>query len=172
MVAVTELSLGEVGAGARVETPGWETFTKLIFDRMHYGVDTNVAALALVLLAVLSGCTSSRHEPKGCEEASLDEQWEASVGTYPSPSTPVASQAAVTSPPARLPSSLTQLDSLSPEVVVPATLTASTSSDSAEGDILPVSYRDKSQPPTHERTASTPTVHSIEIGPSLPWCAW
>jgi len=34
-----------------VETPGWETFAKLLFDRMHYGVDTNVAALALVLLA-------------------------------------------------------------------------------------------------------------------------
>ena len=52
--AVTALCLGEVGAGARVETPGWETFAKLLFDRMHYGVETSVAALALVLLAVIA----------------------------------------------------------------------------------------------------------------------
>ena len=53
MLAVAALCLGEVGAAARVETPGWETFAKLLFDRMHYGVDSNVAALALVLLAGL-----------------------------------------------------------------------------------------------------------------------
>ncbi len=52
-LAVTALCLGEIGAGARVETPGWETFAKLLFDRMHYGVETSVAALALVLLAVI-----------------------------------------------------------------------------------------------------------------------
>jgi iron(III) transport system permease protein len=51
MCTVAALSLGEVAAGARVETPNWETFAKLIFDRMHYGVDANVAALSLVLLA-------------------------------------------------------------------------------------------------------------------------
>ncbi len=39
-LAVTALCLGEIGAGARVETPGWETFAKLLFDRMHYGVET------------------------------------------------------------------------------------------------------------------------------------
>jgi iron(III) transport system permease protein len=49
-LAVAALSLGEVGAGARVETPGGETFAKLLFDRMHYGVDASVAGLALVLL--------------------------------------------------------------------------------------------------------------------------
>jgi iron(III) transport system permease protein len=51
VLTVTALSLGEVGACARVETPKWEAFAKLLFDRMHYGVDNNVAALALVLLA-------------------------------------------------------------------------------------------------------------------------
>jgi iron(III) transport system permease protein len=50
LFTVAALSLGEVGAGARVETPGWETFAKLIFDRMHYGADANVAALSLLLL--------------------------------------------------------------------------------------------------------------------------
>ncbi len=50
-LAVSALSLGEVGASARVETPQWESFAKLIFDRMHYGVDNNVAALSLLLLA-------------------------------------------------------------------------------------------------------------------------
>jgi iron(III) transport system permease protein len=53
-LAVTALCLGEIGAGARVETPGWETFAKLLFDRMHYGVETAVAALALVLLTVVA----------------------------------------------------------------------------------------------------------------------
>jgi iron(III) transport system permease protein len=48
---VAALSMGEVGASSRVETPGWETFAKLLFDRMHYGVEASVAALALVLLA-------------------------------------------------------------------------------------------------------------------------
>ncbi len=55
LLAVTALALGEVGAAARVETPGSETFAKLLFDRMHYGVDKSVAALALVLLAELPG---------------------------------------------------------------------------------------------------------------------
>jgi ABC-type spermidine/putrescine transport system permease subunit II len=50
-VAVTALSLGEIGAAARVETPGWETFAKILFDRMHYGVANDVAALGLLLLA-------------------------------------------------------------------------------------------------------------------------
>ena len=52
-VLTTALSLSEVAASVRVETPGTESFTKLIFDRMHYGVDNDVAALALVLLAWL-----------------------------------------------------------------------------------------------------------------------
>ena len=48
------LCLAEVAASTRVETPGWESFTKLLFDRMHYGVDNNVAALAVLLLASVS----------------------------------------------------------------------------------------------------------------------
>jgi iron(III) transport system permease protein len=48
---VAALALGEVAASTRVETPGWESFAKLVFDRMHYGVDNNVAALSLVLLS-------------------------------------------------------------------------------------------------------------------------
>lgn len=50
-ILVAALSAGEVAASARVETPGWESYAKLLFDRMHYGVDNNVAALSLVLLA-------------------------------------------------------------------------------------------------------------------------
>ncbi|MCI0380370.1 MAG: hypothetical protein L0215_22525, partial [Gemmataceae bacterium] len=46
IAVVAALSLGEIGASARVETPGWENFAKLIFDRMHYGIDANVAALS------------------------------------------------------------------------------------------------------------------------------
>jgi iron(III) transport system permease protein len=47
------LCLGEVSASNRVETPGWETFAKIILDRMHYGVDSTVAALCLLLLGFL-----------------------------------------------------------------------------------------------------------------------
>ncbi|MBI3408320.1 MAG: iron ABC transporter permease [Planctomycetes bacterium] len=53
-VAVAALSLGEVGATARVDTPGWDSFAKLIFDRMHYGVENNVAALCLLLVGAVS----------------------------------------------------------------------------------------------------------------------
>lgn len=52
--AVTALALGEHEAAGRVATPMWEAFAKLLFDRMHYGADSNVAALSLLLLAVLS----------------------------------------------------------------------------------------------------------------------
>jgi ABC-type Fe3+ transport system permease subunit len=50
---VAALSLGEVAASTRVETPGWESFAKLLFDRMHYGVDNNVAALSVLLLGAI-----------------------------------------------------------------------------------------------------------------------
>jgi iron(III) transport system permease protein len=55
-VAVTALALGEIAAAGRAETPGWESFARLLFDRMHYGVDSNVAALSVLLLAALAGC--------------------------------------------------------------------------------------------------------------------
>lgn len=48
------LCLGEVGASTRVETPGWESFAKLIFERMHYGVDNNVSALCVLLLTSIA----------------------------------------------------------------------------------------------------------------------
>jgi iron(III) transport system permease protein len=54
LMSVTALSLGEIGASVRVETPSWETFAKLLFDRMHYGVDNNVAALSLILLVEIA----------------------------------------------------------------------------------------------------------------------
>ena len=53
VLAVAALSLGEVGASVRVETPKWESFGKLIFDRMHYGVGNDLAALCLLLLIVV-----------------------------------------------------------------------------------------------------------------------
>jgi len=52
-VLVAALCLGEVAAAARVETPGWESYTKLLFDRMHNGVENSVAALSLLLLAAI-----------------------------------------------------------------------------------------------------------------------
>jgi iron(III) transport system permease protein len=53
-LAASALCLAEVGASTRVETPGWEPFTKLLFDRMHYGVDNNLAALSVLLLGGLT----------------------------------------------------------------------------------------------------------------------
>jgi iron(III) transport system permease protein len=49
-LAVSALALGELAAAGRVETPGWECFSRLLFDRMHYGADSTVAALSLMLL--------------------------------------------------------------------------------------------------------------------------
>ncbi len=54
-MALTALSLVEIAASKLVEPPGSlsETFTHLLFDRMHNGVDNEVASLCLVLLAEL-----------------------------------------------------------------------------------------------------------------------
>jgi iron(III) transport system permease protein len=52
-IAMTALALAEVAASTRVDTPGWESYATLLFNRMHYGVDNSVAALALLLLAVV-----------------------------------------------------------------------------------------------------------------------
>jgi iron(III) transport system permease protein len=49
-LAVSALALGELATTGRVETPGWECFSRLLFDRMHYGADSTVAALSLMLL--------------------------------------------------------------------------------------------------------------------------
>jgi iron(III) transport system permease protein len=48
--AMAALSLAETAASGRVDTPGWESYVKLLFGRMHYGVENSVAGLALVLL--------------------------------------------------------------------------------------------------------------------------
>jgi iron(III) transport system permease protein len=53
-LAVTALALGELAAAGRVETPGWEVFARLLFDRMHYGADATVAALSVLLLATVT----------------------------------------------------------------------------------------------------------------------
>ena len=47
------LCLGEVAASNRVETPGSRSFVNVLLDRMHYGVDSTVAALCLILLGWL-----------------------------------------------------------------------------------------------------------------------
>ncbi len=53
-VAVAVLSLGELGAGKLVETPGPRIFAHEIFEQMHYGVTNDLAALCLVLLALVA----------------------------------------------------------------------------------------------------------------------
>jgi iron(III) transport system permease protein len=52
-LAVTVLCLGELSASKLVETPGYDTLVHVIFDRMHYGVGNDLAALCLVLLLVV-----------------------------------------------------------------------------------------------------------------------
>jgi ABC-type Fe3+ transport system permease subunit len=53
VLVVLALALAETGASKLATTPGVETFTLLIFDRMHYGVAREVAALALVFLMLI-----------------------------------------------------------------------------------------------------------------------
>jgi ABC-type Fe3+ transport system permease subunit len=52
-LAVAILSLGELGAGKLVATPGSQTFAHEVFSQMHYGVTNDLAALCLILLAVV-----------------------------------------------------------------------------------------------------------------------
>ena len=54
-LAVGVLSLGELSAGKLVETPGSQTFAHKVFEQMHYGVTSELAALCLVLLATVVG---------------------------------------------------------------------------------------------------------------------
>lgn len=53
-LAATALCLGEVAASGRVKTPGWQSFTDMLLDRMHYGVDNTLAALSLLMLGSLA----------------------------------------------------------------------------------------------------------------------
>jgi hypothetical protein len=50
---VSALCLSEVGASLRVDTPGWQPFTQVLFNQMHYGPDNNMAALCVLLLGCL-----------------------------------------------------------------------------------------------------------------------
>ncbi len=50
VVAVTALSLGEVSASKVVNPPSRSAFVLRLFDQMHYGAETTVAALALLPL--------------------------------------------------------------------------------------------------------------------------
>lgn len=59
MLGVAILSLGEVSAGKLAETPGTQTFAHELFNQMHYGVKNDLAALALILLLlVTTGATA------------------------------------------------------------------------------------------------------------------
>jgi iron(III) transport system permease protein len=68
-LAVAVLSLGELSAGKLVETPGSTTLAHVIFEQMHRGVPSDVAALCLVLLlavaagGALVGAISRKGEP-------------------------------------------------------------------------------------------------------------
>lgn len=53
-LAVAALAIGELAAAGRVETPRWECFARLLFDRMHYGAASDVAALSVLLLLTVS----------------------------------------------------------------------------------------------------------------------
>jgi ABC-type Fe3+ transport system permease subunit len=58
-LAVTVLSLGELGAGKLVGTPGSDTFAHELFSQMHYGTEPDVASLCLLLLLpVMAGGAS------------------------------------------------------------------------------------------------------------------
>jgi iron(III) transport system permease protein len=55
VVVLAGLSLGEVSTmSASVETPGWQMFSHVLFNRMHYGVAPDVSSLGLALLVVIT----------------------------------------------------------------------------------------------------------------------
>jgi len=56
---VAALALGEIAASKLVQTPGADTFVNLLFDRMHNGVDNEVAALCLLLLTAVLGLVAA-----------------------------------------------------------------------------------------------------------------
>ncbi len=63
VVAVTALSLGEVSASKLVNPPSRSAFVLRLFDQMHYGAETTVAALALMPLVpafVMAAAVSGR----------------------------------------------------------------------------------------------------------------
>ena len=55
VLAITLLSFGEVSTGKLVETPGSTPFSQELFNQMHSGVSTTVAAMSLMQIAGLLG---------------------------------------------------------------------------------------------------------------------
>lgn len=51
-IAVAALSLGEVGASKLVVPPQWNVFVLELFNQMHYGTESGVAAMAIVQVAI------------------------------------------------------------------------------------------------------------------------
>jgi len=51
------LALGEVSASFLARTPGAETFALLVLDRLHYGTESDVAALCLIFLGMVGFAT-------------------------------------------------------------------------------------------------------------------
>jgi iron(III) transport system permease protein len=64
-LAVAALALGELAAAGRVETPRWECFARLLFDRMHYGAASDVAALSMLLLLAVSAAALVVYAARG-----------------------------------------------------------------------------------------------------------
>ena len=54
-LAVAALALGEVSASKLVQPPAAPAFVLRVFDQMHYGTDSTVAALCLVQIAACAG---------------------------------------------------------------------------------------------------------------------
>ena len=54
-LAVAALALGEVSAGKLVQPPAAPAFVLRVFDQMHYGTDSTVAALCLLQIAACAG---------------------------------------------------------------------------------------------------------------------
>lgn len=52
-LVVAALCLSEIGASVLVRTPGTETFALLVIDRLHYGAESDVAALCLIFLFMI-----------------------------------------------------------------------------------------------------------------------
>jgi iron(III) transport system permease protein len=71
-VAVAILSLGDVVASKLVQPPGRQSFAQELFNAMHYGADSTVAAMCLLQLAVTAAlcgglvlASGGRQPPKG-----------------------------------------------------------------------------------------------------------
>jgi len=54
-LTVTAFALGEISAGKIVQIPGRQTFVQELLSQMHYGVNSTVAALALVQVGAVVG---------------------------------------------------------------------------------------------------------------------